>query len=212
MKRNFILFVFVILVVGCTNEKKDKPDRLPDTIKVGMTYEEVEKILGKPSSIERGVHEFDFKDAIDKISDTNELASIVSTPHTTSELSSFRIVVPTIKTIGQMLYVTWVYGNVSETKKYFILRRERIYGKIPVKRTKYIIDGEQVSNEFYNTFKYGEEYNMHTMVVIDSVTKLIRWDTVQTNHEVIFYHCIVFDAASGRVVTLDYYPFIINKL
>ena len=73
-----------------------------------MTYDEVEKILGRPSQIQRGVR---------------QLISRYGTKHSTYEswklLTAENEPQPEIETIGQLLYVVWQYDDTSQRDTVF---------------------------------------------------------------------------------------------
>ncbi len=114
-----------ILLVGCGRKQKaaETETRLTDTadIKVGMTYDQVEKWLGKPASVEAGAEEIDFNhptgpelaemDLISRCRDSvwyNDPARLTC--------------MPKMYKAGVNLYVSWKYPGINDIKKCFIIR------------------------------------------------------------------------------------------
>lgn len=84
MKAVIALLVLPMLfsLAACTAKKPD--------IKVGMTYDEVEKAIGRPEAITRGVNQVSL-----------------------DEEGYFEV-----QTIGQLLYVTWQYPDTITANEY----------------------------------------------------------------------------------------------
>ena len=92
-----ICLVFSLIILSCSKTKTK------DEIKVGMTYDEVENILGKPESIDKGYSDFDY------------------------DYMNY----PKIKKYGQLLYVSWSYKNyrIDSLKTVLLKMKEKITAK-----------------------------------------------------------------------------------
>ncbi len=153
-----IVFILLSILSGCNH------DFDPSEIKVGMTYDEVENILNKPVSITRGVNELYY--------DIEELPMDVIRKINTDSISQNKnlkrwIVPHQVRTIGNLIYVTWVY-NKTKTDTFYILMNsfkeitDTIKNKIPI----YYIGNRQVSEKEYNKFD-GYEYRLQNNKITD---------------------------------------------
>ncbi len=140
-----LIYATVILAIAAVlfscGEKKENT-----TVSIGMTYEEVEAVLGKPSSIIRG---------------TNELADITSIPEDplrvinvdtidTKNESNRWMAPKEVKSSKEELYATWVYDK-EKTEDFYALYNnykegQTITKKVPV----YYLGDKKVSKEEYN--------------------------------------------------------------
>lgn len=140
---SIILLAIAAVLISC-GEKKENT-----TVNVGMTYEEVETVLGKPASIIRG---------------TNELADIttiaedplrvinVDTVDTKNETNRW-MAPKEVKTTKEELYATWVYDK-EKTEDFYVLfnnykEGQTITKKVPV----YYLGDKKVSKEEYDAAK-----------------------------------------------------------
>jgi hypothetical protein len=100
-----LAFCTTFALVSCSGKKSD--------ITVGMTYDEVEKVLGKPMLITRGVNELRWSDG-----DT------VVFPASTE-----------VHNTGELLYVTWtMYDRKTDTLHTFQLWDGKKINEVPVKK------------------------------------------------------------------------------
>jgi hypothetical protein len=135
-----IIFAIAAVLFSC-GEKKENT-----TVNIGMTYEEVEAVLGKPASIIRGM---------------NELADITTIPEdplrvinidtidTKNEVNRW-MAPKEVKTSKEELYTTWVY-NEEKTEDFYVLydnykEGQTITKKVPV----YYLGDKKVSKEEYD--------------------------------------------------------------
>jgi hypothetical protein len=171
-----------------------------DTIKVGMTYDEVEKILNKPNSIVRGVN--------DLIRSNNQIA--------------------VIENYGTLLYVVWIYKQEKiDTGSYIYLdynlavdtsfyKEDKFYqGEYEISKEKYEriratrekekIDTSyskksraskfEIKKKTFNRFKVDERYEISTVFKV--------------NYDIMSKLAVIFDASSGRVVDRKYMPIMV---
>lgn len=130
-------FCAVFLLCGCATEKKS--DTVKKTIPVGSTYDEVEKLLGKPQMISRGVSMLNF--GVEELT-REELLSAVANPSNNIELDVINGGIQmlttakeiaekaisdnayearfwpgrkTVITQGELIYVTWAYYSDTKT-------------------------------------------------------------------------------------------------
>lgn len=133
--KTLTVFLALYLCFSLTSCSKKKPE-----ITVGMTYDEVEKALGKPEEITRGVSQLSTEEWSDTISAiTNRLNSgeysqgDLERPEAMVDISADSaarangdtlvwLVPMNVQTTGQMLYVTWVYP-VSRMDTFHIFQK-----------------------------------------------------------------------------------------
>jgi len=231
--------------MGCAerDSKPEKPLFNPkDSLQVGMTYDEVERLMGKPTQIDRGANELEL--AIDNYSlDELQFARAVAE---TSRIRSVWLAPKKIKPVGQLIYVNWIYLNDSRQdttmafrKKWKSVVTQKIVGY------KYLINGYEVPKEeydlvidtVYRTYPAPEgwittkekwevrkknpplpkppdpEKAIKKMVPLTEDIHSSQYDGLQKHlFLTTSYWCVVFDAASGRVVNTDYYPFFVNEI
>jgi len=145
MKLVYSMFIVAIalLIFACGEKEKEQ---VPSEITVGMTYDEVEGILGKPTSILRGTNELT---AVEDISEDPLRVINVDTVDTKNEDNRW-LAAQEVKTSKEELYVTWVYDE-EKTEDYYALydnykEGQTITKKVPV----YYLGDKKVSKEEYN--------------------------------------------------------------
>lgn len=228
------LLMILIGISGCRTREA------PDTLRVGMTYDEVENILGKPNQIARGVNELTY--------DAEQLTrEEIRTSHTVREDSyppNQWVVRRVINTTGALMYVTWVYDQ-SKYETCWVHRKNFsvVYDTIPVKE--YFINGERVSKDDYDlvdeyayfrtTDASGQYISKREWErlgatfpdlrrgrikaekrIISRAPKIVRKE-IQSGlkrkyYEVMNKFSAVFDASSGRLVTQGYFPFAVSEV
>ncbi len=201
----FSLTLVTFWVVSCDAPKPTAEK--PKQVTVGMTYDEVEKIFGKPSSLTRGVNQIKLREPKDWTAE--ELKDVVLPDTTLKDSLTQYWVTPTIETTGQLMYVTWAYSDMTDTVKCFMLKKKEISGKVPIKVRNYYSNGKKVTLEDYDWLVVAKRPNtkLEIKISIDSTMGIVRTDTVRTNYYIKRIFCIVFDASSGRVVTSNYCPY-----
>jgi hypothetical protein len=211
--------------LGCTGDKNGgnaadniephKPDSVVNAapmvvkVQVGMTYEEIEKILGRPTSIERGAGSVDYEqvdfNGLDK--DIKKVCKDSSLLHNTNRIYS----TPHYSKIGQLLYVAWIYESDSMTSdKYLLLPQTR-----PRTRTDTVIyyrfkgSGVKYSAEEYGRLEDSYKKFMGAVYTTDE-PEIKNWIEVtgytKKDYSIQYYRTILFDASSGRVVEEGYRP------
>jgi len=195
-----------LLFASCNEPMPEKAKQ----VKVGMTYEEVEKVLGKPSAIERGVSQLKSKDAQDVSLEELKNNGFPQAQRKDSAIW-FWVLPSIIETTGELLYVTWVYSDISDTTKCTVFTEENIPHNVPSKRMKYYINGRETSQAYYEACRIVESrtsfgYDFKTVIVNDTTSTVVEHDTVRTKYEIIGRFCVIFDASSGRVVMPMYCP------
>ncbi|MCB0458532.1 MAG: hypothetical protein KDC74_00750 [Flavobacteriaceae bacterium] len=230
-----ILLSVLIFNTGCNKDKKFSE------IKVGMTYDEVEKILEKPISITRGANELN-SDLDDVPIETLKKLIIESTE---GEIDSARWLLPQkVKTVGNLIYVTWVY-NESKKDTFYVLRntfkkvKDTVITKVPV----YYLGNRKVSKSEFDKSD-GYEYRLHDNRVVDKsvyepyyvsgvyklpppkkinkrieykintnlISKKVKDSTEKEYYVVDSKYCVIFDASSGRVTNIGYFPFNVTQI
>lgn len=235
-----ILFPIFLLIVSSLNffSCNKQPDY--SKIKVGMTYDEVETILGKPISITRGANEFDYN--FQPI-DLPQLYSL-NINFDPSHVDSARwISPPSIKTIGNLIYVTWIYNKTKIDSHYILIDKYKTVkdtnympgvtyylGNIQVSKKLFddsdgylykSYDGTICDKALYRSFVESKLFKMPNPVKVEK--RIIKTSskylsnhselekTERINYIVNYLYCVVFDAASGRVTSSDYFPINIHK-
>jgi hypothetical protein len=137
---SILVSIIAILIFSC-GEKKENT-----TVNVGMTYDEVEKVLGKPVSIVKGMNELADITTIPE----NPLRVInVDTISTKNEENRW-MAPKEVKTNKEELYTTWVYDK-EKTGDFYVLYNnykegQTITKKVPV----YYLGDKKVSKEEYD--------------------------------------------------------------
>jgi len=141
---NLVLIVVVaLLFFSCEKKEEEKP---PEEVSVGMTYDEVEAILGKPESILRGMNEL-----VDVEETLEDPLRVLDTDTIETKNEANRWLAPQeVKTSGEELYVTWVYDE-EKIEDYYALYNNYKEGQIITKKVPvYYLGEKKVSKEEYN--------------------------------------------------------------
>ncbi len=141
-----IFIITIALLIFACGEKEKEQELEPLEVTVGMTYDEVEGILGKPTSIIRGANELV---AIEDLPEDPLRAINVDTVDTKNEDNRW-MAPQEVKTSKEELYVTWVYDE-EKTEDYYVLydnykAGQTITKKVPV----YYLGDKKVSKEEYD--------------------------------------------------------------
>ena len=139
-----IFFLFAAFVLFSCGEKEKEPLE----VTVGMTYDEVEGILGKPESILRGANEL-YSD-IDNLPE--ETLKTINTDTIDYKADNNRWFAPhQVKTSGESMYVTWVYKETKMEKFYVLFNKFKDDKKTATKKVPvYYLGDKQVSKEEYD--------------------------------------------------------------
>jgi hypothetical protein len=212
---------------GCSSDEKGSHQHKPSSeITVGMTYNEVESILGKPLAISRGASQLVAAELLLE-ADTNYFDQ--PGPTTTAKKESLaqvgaRMYRQQVETVGQLIYVTWQYPQT---------RRDTTY-TLSCNPPKYLINGQVVSKSFFDGIgdlvyfddqgrpitaaqrdaRYTENSFAHLPRPIAAHKRVVGRDNIirRNYYETLLQYCITFDASSGRVVTSGYQPMTIERL
>lgn len=237
MKILSYLFLLIITLFLIECSQRDNTSK----IKIGMTYNEVETILEKPTSITRGVNGL-YNDINGLPYETLKRLN-VETPE--NKIDSTRWITPhNIKTIGELIYVTWVYDKTKTDTFYVVLNTfKEVKDTIINNTTNYYIGTRKVSQTEYNKCD-GYIYRLHNNKIVDKslydiyknsglyklpapqkvekrienkkntfVTSTEVNDSTEREYYIVGYkYCVVFDAASGRVTNNGYFPFYVSKI
>ena len=141
-----IFIITIALIIFACGEKEKEQELEPLEVTVGMTYDEVEGILGKPTSIIRGTNDLT---AIEDLPEDPLRIINVDTVDTKNENNRW-MAPQEVKTIKEELYVTWVYDE-EKTEDYYVLydnykAGQTITKKVPV----YYLGDKKVSKEEYD--------------------------------------------------------------
>jgi len=172
--RTILVLAIATLLFSCSEKKENT------TVNVGMTYEEVESVLGKPISILRGVNVL--SPEVDSVSE--ETTRVINLDTTETGTDSKRwFALHKVKTDGESMYVTWVYEKIK-TDTFYVLydnykEGETITKKVPI----YYLGDKKVSKEEYDAAtgslykepgetgkqQYYNQTGQKTKVPVDSV-------------------------------------------
>ena len=138
---SLIILIATLVLISCGEKKEEVKE-----VAVGMTFEEVEGIMGKPVSILRGMNELA---DVEEIIEDPLRAVNVDTVDTKNEENRW-MAPQELKTDNEELYVTWVYDDVK-TEDFYVLYNnykegETITKKVPV----YYLGDKKVSKEEYD--------------------------------------------------------------
>ncbi len=164
-------------------------------VKIGMTYEEVQAVLGRPTSISRGFTEL------------NDLDDIYS-----------------VDTKGQLMYVRWEYAKneKTENKIVYIFQKEyeqslfnKSYDSAKVANAQAEYDNsisEKKKQNFLDKLNERKEYLKTSLEQYSLHDSIKRYSSPKKTPEYYkkyvykYYWCVLFDASSGRVTVQGYYP------
>lgn len=175
MKLYYFAIATAIMLVFFSCGKKEEATK----VTVGMTYEEVEAILGKPASILRGMNEL--------YSDVNtlpeEIVNTLNTDTTETANDEQRWMAPhEVKTMDESMYTTWVYDD-SKTETYYVLynkfkdEKGTTSKKVPV----YYVNDKQVTKEVYDATKETSFVNTEKQKNTEPIKKTkIPMDSLKT--------------------------------
>lgn len=237
MKILFNLFLLSIFFfyLGCSENNKYS------NIKVGMTYDEVETILEKPTSISRGVNELYY--------DVNEIPyetlKKLNLESEVNKLDSSRWIAPqNIRTIGNLIYVTWIYDKTKIDTFFVVMNtfkevKDTLTSRIPyyyigsrkVSQSEYtksdgyeyrLQDNSLADKSLYDSYKKSGLYKLPQPKKVEkrieyktnsSVTSSEVNDSIERKYYIVDYkYCVVFDASSGRVTNTGYFPFYVSQI
>jgi hypothetical protein len=202
MKGNFAsstaIVALSLLLVSCSG-REDGDRRVADvwalkrdSIKVGMTYDEVERVLGKPAAIGRGVNQLVFPD-VERLSladlalsnprikphisaeeqeleilkaKRNILATHLALLQDTTSREQSRWLMPhVVETVGQLIYVNWVYSDAAADTNHVWVQKYVTEKETVFVASEYIVNGRVVTKEEFD--KVGQyEYRTYDFQVL----------------------------------------------
>lgn len=205
-------------------------------VKVGMTYEDVEKLLGKPVTITRGItyiaHE---------ISELNkqEIAAVYMSEDSIVIDPRIWPIRGVVKDAGQFLYVTWIFVQ-QKADTHFVLYKKDETKQDTVWEPGYFVNGKRVAKEefdmvgeyvHYSSSSRSEIVPEHywlwligtfgepgpprekAIKKIITVPKILHRKIIgRKYYEVRKLSAVVFDASSGRVVQVGFLPSSISEI
>lgn len=215
------------LVSGCRESNESKKE-----IKVGMTYDEVERVRGKPWQILRGANQLDL-DSKELGEDERKSAYF---ENDSLSLPGAWVAREVVKTVGNLIYVNWVYQESRlDTHYVFYQKYQMVLDSTPIR--KYFVNDVEVTREEYGLVGDLAYYNLLGRIIskeewekrqkmgpgLVERPKKARKEIVKAGFKATqremkagvgrkYYavqnlYCVLFDASSGRVVASGYYPF-----
>jgi hypothetical protein len=235
-------FLFCLLLFSSCNQKNDQQKsttgNFRDSIKVGMTYEEVQHFLGRPSNIIRGASQLV---SADESFSQEELKLIKSAIDTLKDARVWAFK-KKIQTIGQLMYVTWTYPE-STTDTNFILFPKFKTVKQETTIYNYFVNGIETSQDEFESIQdvvyfVGDPKRVATKKEWDrqmsvypkwaygpyKATKHKKFGHIEHNSRTVFdgynkhffvtkkLFCVIFDASSGRVTDGGFMPFEVMEI
>lgn len=164
-------------LVSCSGKKPD--------VTVGMTYDEVEKLLGKPGQITRGVSQLStdqWSDTIQAITNrirfgeysqgdldrAEALVDITADSAARASGDSLIWLVPmNVETTGQLIYITWMYPETKVDtfhifQKVFVTETDTVRKEFSVANGKYMSGVD--TTYFLNNYSIDRELYTHAEV------------------------------------------------
>jgi hypothetical protein len=220
MRIPFFCLLPIVLLISCT-KRTEAPEyrQYKDSLEVGMTYEQVEKLLGKPFFVSKGFNEWS--------SDERQMGELAS-----DEITYVRRVIDSlpdgrckpwhhITTRGELMYVRWDYEPKIDSVYKFELVYDTTLSQIRTGST-YYVKGSlrkvflEVDSAAYARYAVGDLYDYgDTMVKIIEKKTVPRFATVVRRQlkgvsrkyiRFLKSHAILFDASTGRLVAQGDYP------
>ena len=138
---SILIAITTLVLISCAEKKEENLD-----VSVGMTYEEVEGIVGKPTSILRGMNEL-----IDAEEMPEESLRAINVDTIDTKNEENRWMAPQeVNASKEELYVTWVYDDVKTEGHYVLYNNYKEGGTITKKVPVYYLGDKKVSKEEYN--------------------------------------------------------------
>ncbi len=250
LSRYATMALLVVSVDACQNKLSSKD------IQVGMTYDEVEAVLGKPSAIDRGVNNLEVDVRQLSLADLHNVEPSVNPNlaenHQPSAVENAQRAIEdslstwsstevlrdphqwlarnVLYTDGSLIYVSWAYRETKLDTFYVQQRQSTV--------TLYFVNEERVSEDQFDkvndsvfhdpdgyiidesTWQAYKKSGLYRMVEPTPATKRTankflaldgslsdQAETVRTYYQVTQKLCIIFDASSGRVARVGFFPF-----
>jgi len=236
----YIRIALPLLSIAFLESCNSSKEKLPD-IAVGMTYDEVEEVLGKPRQIVRGANQLQMKSiddlTFDQLADLDLDSAKVANAYGDSLVWGAENIV---QTIGELIYVTWVFER-SEVDTFHVFKKSFREWFDTVNIISYYLDERKVDKRIYQMAKIGDYLTVDDEGQLTVTTfggedkgkyylgatridkKFSRPELVVTNDRVRqpsireYYlvnqlYCVVFDASSGRVVFSGFQPFSVQRI
>ena len=193
-------------------------------IKIGMTYEEVEKILDKPQQINRGLNKLiaetqdKYTTSLKDFQSRGDAQNILK--NNTSVNSDFMLEYPdtvslTIETLGTLLYVCWDYDQALWRVDTIVVRDipKIVCDTVSYtpERTIYYWDNDgrptRLSNEeLYQAYKEQGFICWKEKIKSEPICRNYRIYKNTKTYVIKYRQAIIFDASSGRVTMVNYQP------
>lgn len=165
----FIAPLVAICLGACGRSGEDKKPSAnlitfkAESVKVGMTYDEVERLLGRPSQIVRGSNQLKMSlpssDPNATRGDLERSLRALKFGHAVAETASSSNVWPfphVVETIGQLIYVNWVYSKASAETCYVWHYNEATKAETYKVPAMYLVSGVEVSKGTFDVVKDGQ--------------------------------------------------------
>lgn len=224
-----ILFCMATLfLISCSEDFSEEVKK----VRVGMTYEEVEEVLGKPQRITRGFSKLVVTKINPAVATIKDLFSRDDRENLVSISVDFLSKYPDTASIeieegGDLIYVRWDYGMAP------IRTATTNIGDVPVivcdtsyvQGLKYFVSGagkkQEVSKQQYNELASTIRTKDPSAVLALSEAidfkmwsekgRVMRFSNYRLRektkmHVVMWKQFVLFDASSGRVTSTDYQP------
>lgn len=209
----FLVMFVLPFVMGCGSEFSDKMDK----VEVGMTYDGVERILGRPTNISRGTRVLQ-ADTVDFDSSLHATMAKALNLGGNAREKAERILEERglrIEVVGGLVSVCWEYQAAPsrrDTVSFVHIEAKCDTVLLPVYR--YIHTDEQgkrkeIDEASYLGYKQYEtlrHYVSAEVISQKSVTKNYRLEKTRIHRVVQSQRVVWFDASSGRVTQTGFQP------
>lgn len=184
MKQLILLIIATTLLNSQTNK-----------VKIGMTYDEVQTVLGRPTSINRGF----------------------------TELIDFTIHYG-MDTKGQLVYVRWEYAKIAKTEIKNIYKYQNEYDESLSSKSYDSAQVENYQSKYdSSTSEWNKKFYLEKLIqrkeyLKTSLEQYSKQDSIKrhsspkktpenfTKYVIKYVWCVLFDASSGRVTSQGYCP------
>ena len=180
-------------------------------IKVGMTYEEVEKLVGKPEELTRGFNELASSNSLSEYS-LEELEALRKAADTLTSPNTW-LLMKNVSNKGALLYVCWIYPEKKKERYRVLVPNSTVFYEPETSFTQVYFLGDREVGEAQ--YAMAEDTTLkRTAWKLKYIFENERKTSVTLKQEVCYVvlrRCILFDASSGRVVRSGFYPMTIQN-
>jgi len=205
-----VIFLLGLLVLGCS-QKEVRPTEM----KVGMTYDEVESLMGKPDLINRGVNELHFTGSLvpeDADLDYKEAFAtfFADSGFDRSWDSTQLFKQPELQNVASLMVVAWVFmSKVDTISGYRIVPKFESVSRTITRKRRVDIDGF-LFTEAEALKSWGPAFRDFPNLKMLPATEVVKgWKLKRVDrppYKILRPYTVLFDASSGRARSFDHHP------